>query len=132
MKNRKPGPNPYMLAFLTAILSGLFSVLSIHVTSIYHDKHEKLSKNIELKKTAYMLFLDRVNNGKSTVVNNIQYIGKLADKSYSDGELQEVENYLSTLPKQIDVKLLIELNQDFSILEACGSKDVRKTINDFF
>ncbi len=125
-------PSPYFLAVLTAFLSGLFAVVGVYFTSIFQEDQIKLSKKIDIRTTSYLAFLEKINSEKSSVVARIQYVGLLVNQSSTDGEIQEVEDYLADLPSQINTEILVDLNQEFNLLRISGSTQVRKIVDDLF
>lgn len=125
-------PSPYFLAVLTAVLSGLFAVVGVYFTSIFQEDQIKLSKKIDIRTTSYLAFLEKINSEKSSVVARIQYVGLLVNQSSTDGEIQEVEDYLADLPSQINTEILVDLNQEFNLLRISGSTQVRKIVDDLF
>lgn len=130
MQTRYKEPNPYLLAFFTALMSGAFAAGGIYLTSKATIQQIELSQGIESKAAAYLTFLEKVHEGQSSVIGKIQFIGQLAAASATDGEVQEVEDYLAILSPQIDTEFIIELNQEFNHLRTVGSPDVRKNVDD--
>ncbi|HBP87791.1 MAG TPA: hypothetical protein DD706_08855 [Nitrospiraceae bacterium] len=117
---------------LTAFLSGLFAVIGIYFTSIFQEDQIKLSKRIDIRTTSYLAFLKKINSENSSVVAKIQYVGLLVNQSITDGEIQEVEDFLADLPSQINTEILVDLNQEFNLLRISGSTQVRKIVDDLF
>lgn len=130
--NNIKSPSPYFLAVLTAFLSGLFAVIGIYFTSIFQEDQIKLSKRIDIRTTSYLAFLKKINSENSSVVAKIQYVGLLVNQSITDGEIQEVEDFLADLPSQINTEILVDLNQEFNLLRISGSTQVRKIVDDLF
>src|SRR5437867_7881745 len=96
MPTRHKEPNPYLLAFFTALMSGLFAVGGIYLTSKATSRQIQLAQGIQSKSATYLSFLNKVQEGRSSVIGKIQYAGQLAAVSVTDGEVQEVEDYLAT------------------------------------
>jgi hypothetical protein len=125
-------PNPYLLAVLTAVLSGFFAVGGIYLTSELAKSRAVEGHTLETRAAAYMAFLNRAKSDKGAVIARIQYAGTLARNSATDGEVQEVEDYLATISSHINADLLVELNQEFNLLRSVGSDAVRSTVEDLF
>jgi hypothetical protein len=111
-------------------MSGLFAVGGIYLTSKATSRQIQLAQGIQSKSAAYLSFLDKVQEGRSSVIGKIQYAGQLAAASKTDGEVQEVEDYLATLSPQIDAEFIVELNQEFNLLRTVGSPAVSKNVDD--
>lgn len=131
MNSRTPsGPNQYLLALLTALLSGAFASLGVYLTAVAEEEKEKLALRAESKLSAYTSFLDAVATGESRVVRDVQYIATLAEQSATDSGLQKVENHIAKLSSSVDAALLVELNHEFNVLRIHGSEAVRRNVQD--
>jgi hypothetical protein len=122
--------NQYHLVFLTAILSGIFSVVGIYSTSVFQADHLKVSKSADFKISSYITFLNKVPQNHSSKLSKINYAGVVLKNSSTDMDVQYLENYLAGIESDIDEEFLIEINQEFNILRVSGSENVKEIIND--
>jgi hypothetical protein len=124
-------PNPYGMAFLTAALAGLFSVVGGYFAAGFQAQYAVTQKQLEFRVRAYESFLEKTDRAKTPRISQILSIGTMADELVTDGEIQTFENQISELLKKHDAQdLYWQLNGDFNILRLHGSTQVIKTYND--
>lgn len=126
----KTQANQYYLVVLTALLSGLFSVIAIYSTFILQSDHLKVSKSADFKISSYITFLKNISQDHSSSLSKINYAGIVLKNSATDTEVQYLENYLAGIGSEIDEQFLVEVNTQFNILRISGSKNVKGIIND--
>ncbi len=130
MNSENSTPNPYVLALCTALLSGFFAVLGIILTSSLQKDQVQLSKSLDFKVSTYNSFLQKVTKGKSEAVSQIEHVSLIVGNAHSEGEIQEVEDFVSDLNPRIDTEFLVELNQEFNLLRISGSDSIRRNVDD--
>lgn len=123
--------NPYFVALLTASLAGLFSIIGGYFVSGFQAKNTTEQKQLEFKVSAYTLFLDKTDENKSPVINQILNIGLTAENLATDSEIQAFENRLGTFLEKNDTQdLYWQLNSDLNILRLHGSARVTVICDD--
>ena len=132
MENRNIHNNPYWQAIFTATLSGMFAVIGIYITSDLSQTRTLEESAYKIRSEAYLKFLTKINSEKNNLISKIHFAGKIAENAHSDSEVQDMEDYFYTLSSQLTRDGAEKLNQEFSIIKATGSKEVRKIINDMF
>ncbi len=56
-RKTKQSPNPYLLAFITALFAGLFSIVGNYYLSRGQIKQMLLEKDLDLRKEVYLSIL---------------------------------------------------------------------------
>ncbi len=121
-------PNPYGMAFLTAALAGLFSVVGGYFAAGFQAQHAVAQKQLEFRVKAYEAFLEKTDRAKTPGISQLLNIGVMADDLTTDGEIQAFENRISELLKKHDAQdLYWQLNGDFNVLRLHGSTQVTRT-----
>jgi hypothetical protein len=121
-------PNPYLLALLTAVLAGLFSITGGYFTASFQAKNAVLQKQLEYRAQAYTTFLEKIDKTRAPLLAELLNIGSLANNVGSDGEIQELEDRMGALlDKAKPSDIYWQLNSDFNILRLHGTPSVRET-----
>ncbi len=124
-------PNPYVMAFLTATLAGLFSVIGGYFTAGFQARQAIAQKQLEYRVGAYTAFLDKTDRNKAPAISQILNIGTMADHLATDGEIQAFEDRIAELLKKNDAQdLYWQLNADLNVLRLHGSARVAKICDD--
>lgn len=123
--------NELKLAFVTALLAGIFSAIGSYITIEIKTQKERIQWQNEKKAQAYNSFLLSVSNDKSPIVSEILSIGELSKHVATDAEIQSLEDSFERLSNlNLDYKISNQLNTDFNILRLHGSELIKRNCND--
>jgi len=136
MKRGSKQPNPYSLAFFTAIMAGIFSTVGSYFATSFQARHAIEQKHFEFRAQAYSGFLEKIDHVRAPVVSEFLHTGLLAEELDTDADLQSLENRMTRILSEIDVQELYwRLNSDLTILRLYGSpmvqcfcEDILKTL----
>lgn len=122
-------PNLYGMAFLTAVLAGLFSVVGGYFVAGFQAKHAVAQKQLEFRVKAYEAFLEKTDHTKTLGIGQLLNVGAIVeDLMPTDGEIQAFEDRIAELLRKHDTQdLYWQLNSDFNILRLHGSTKVTRT-----
>lgn len=124
-------PHPYLLAFFTALLAGLFSLFGSYFVAKYQVDQGRISKEKEYKVQAYKNFLDNLNREKSPTISKFLHIGSLSEKVTTDGDIQRLEDSIEELMNTTDLQETYwKLNSEFNILRIYGDDEIDKICSD--
>ena len=101
------GPNPYVLAVLTALLAGFFSIAGGWYISNRQIDALILEERLVARRQAYQIFVENVSWRSSPELSQLLHLGALVDRVATDGEIQELEDHFSKCPSE---KKLIRWN----------------------
>ena len=123
--------SPYKLAFVTALLAGIFSSIGGYFLSNIQAEHIMKAKQFEYKILAYQSFLEMIDRKRSPLISKLLSIGSLADTVATDGEIQTLENNIFELLKELNTQEAYwMINNDFNILRLHGDIKTRKYCED--
>lgn len=129
MRQRPKQPNSYFLAFLTAIMAGLFSTAASYFAASFQSRHAVEQKQFEFRAQAYSAFLEKV--GHDRLVSELLNTDLLAEEVTTDDEIQSLENRMLQVLSRIDVQELHSvLSSDLAILRLGGSPTVQRFCDD--
>lgn len=124
-------PNPYLLAVMTAVLAGIFSVVGGYYTARFQAQEAIAQKQFEYRVLAYTAFLEKTEHSKAPVINQILTIGSMADHLATDSEIQEFEDRVSALLKKHSSQdIYQQLNSDLNTLRLHGTSKVAAMCDD--
>jgi len=124
-------PNPYLLAVITAVLAGIFSVIGGYYTARFQAQEAIAQKQFEYRVLAYTTFLDKTEHSKAPAINQILTIGSMADHLATDVEIQEFEDRISALLKKHSLQdIYQQLNSDLNTLRLHGTPKVAAMCDD--
>jgi len=123
-------PNPYYMAFFTALLSGGFSVVGGYYTSSYQANMAIAQKQYEYKSQAYSAFLEKLNKSNSPQIHKIYSLSKSVELAATDMENEIVDQKLDLLGENELEEVYDLFDNSFNLLRIYGSKDVNKICDD--
>ena len=130
-RRTKHSPNPYLLAFFTALFAGLFSIVGIYYLSKIHINHMLLEKDLDLKKEMYLSFINKIDKNNDPIISELLSIGPLADNVNTDGEIQNFEDKLyNILSRNSTYDIYWRLNSDLNIIRLRASDRVKTRADD--
>ena len=123
--------SPYKLAFVTALLAGVFSSIGGYFLSNIQAEHVIKAKQFEYRVLAYQSFLEKIDRKKSPLISRLLSIGSLADAVATDGEIQTLENNIFELLEELNTQEAYwMINNDFNILRLHGDAKTREYCDD--
>lgn len=124
-------PNPYILALITAVLAGFFSIVGSYFTAKIQINQTVMEKQFEYKISAYTSFLEKVDRSKMPAISQVLTIGSIAGHLATDGEIQAFEDHIAELLSKHDIHdLYWQLNVDLNILKLHGTPRVAQICDD--
>jgi hypothetical protein len=128
MNKKRVRANPYGIAVLTALLSGVVAVAGFYFTVKWQVENLITQKQYEYRSIAYGSFLIAINNkNKAPVFVEMIRIGELFEYVCTDEEVQSLEDRLGRfIQLNCAYKNFLELKNIFDILRLHGSNLVRK------
>lgn len=130
-RKTKQSPNPYLLAFITALFAGLFSIVGNYHLSKGQIKQMLLEKDLDLRKEVYLSFLNKIDKSNDPVISEMLNIGSLVDKAGTDSQIQDSEDRLhNILSKNDTYDIYWRLNSDLNILRLRASDRVKMRADD--
>lgn len=123
--------NPYLLAFFTAVLAGLFSVVGGYFVAKFQANAVISQKHLEYRASAYSAFLRNIDQAGKPLASLLLSIGSLSKKVATDGEIQDFEDRMSMFIKEHDMQNIYwQLSADFNVLRLHGSDEISEICND--
>lgn len=131
LAKRSTPSNPYFLAFFTAVLAGLFSVLGGYFVAKFQADSALAQKQIEYRVSAYGAFLKNIDHAGRPLASLLLSFGSLAGKVATDGKIQDFEDRMSAFVQKNDVQNSYwQLSADFNVLRLHGSDEVSEICSD--
>ena len=123
--------SPYKLAFITALLAGIFSSIGGYFLSNIQAEHVMKAKQFEYRVLAYQSFLQKIDRKRSPLISQLLSIGSLADTVATDGEIQTLEDNIYKLLQELNTQEAYwMINNDFNILKLHGDIKTRAYCED--
>lgn len=130
-KSTDKQPNPYFIAFFTAILAGAFSVIGGYYTALFQSEKAISQMQIEYRVSTYNGFLEKIGRAKSPGISEILSMGSMINHLATDGEIQKFEDRIGELLKEQNTQdLYWQLNADLNVLRLHGSRRVTEIGDD--
>src|SRR6266511_784391 len=124
-------PNPYVMAVLTAFLAGIVALAGSYFTARAQMKRFFVEHQLNMRRSAYTAFLERVDRVHSPVLSVILNIGSMDRNIGTDSEIQELEDTLHQLLRERKIAdLYWQLNSDLKVIRLNGSQQVRELSED--
>jgi len=126
-----PTPNPYLMAVLTAVLAGIFSIMGSYYTTNSQAREAIAQKQFEYRVLAYTALLEKIDHIKAPVISQILTTGSMTDHLTTDGEIQEFEDRIARfLKKHSTQDIYWQLNADLNSLRLQGTPRVAEICDD--
>lgn len=127
----RTGPNPYILAILTALLAGFFSIVGSWYISNRQIDALVLEERLIARRQAYQIFVETVNRRNSPELSQLLHLGALVDRVATDGKIQDLEDRFSEVIKNLhSYDTYLQLSSDFGVVRLHGSEQVNKIADD--
>lgn len=124
-------PNAYVMALLTALLAGSFSVIGGYFIASFQARFAIGQKHLELRAQAYSSFLEKVDRVRSPIVAELLNIGSLSEHVATDSEIQTLEDRLGEFLKANEKQTIYwQLNSDFNVLRIFGTVRTQQLCED--
>ena len=131
MGPKKIGPNRYVLAVLTAVLAGLFSIVGNWYISNRHIDALILAERLVARRQAYQIFVETVGQRNSPELSQLLHLGSLADRVATDGEIQGLEDQFSEIIERLySFDMYLQLSSDLGVVRLHGSEKVNRIADD--
>lgn len=119
------------MAVVTAVLAALSALAGTYFTARTQMEQFFVEHQLNMRRSAYTAFLERVSRVNSPVLGAILNIGSMDQNVATDSEIQELENILHQLLREKKIPdLYWELNSDLKIIRLNGSDKVRDISED--
>jgi len=125
-------PNPYVLAVLTALMSGVCALAGVYLASSLSGSQSLNHASHVARTAAYQQFFEAQAASKESLLAQLQYVEGLVDASFTDSEIQQVEDYIAEIVPLISTEKVIELTQSFTTVRGQASQLVLMRITDLF
>lgn len=123
--------SPYKIAFVTALLAGIFSSIGGYFLSSIQAEHVMEAKQFEYRILAYQSFLQKIDRKRSPLISKLLSIGSLSDTVTTDGKIQTFENSIFELLQELNTQEAYwMINNDFNILRLHGDIKTREYCDD--
>lgn len=123
--------NQYLLALLTAILAGVFSIGGGYFVARFQADSAILQKQLEYRAVAYGNFLEKTTIEKSPKIGLLLSLGLLGESFSTDSDLQQFEDRMAKFMERSSPRdLYWQLSAEFNLLRLHGSDKVSGICSD--
>jgi hypothetical protein len=130
MLDRK-GPNPYLMAVLTAFLTAIVTLTGNYFTSRAQMSQFLAQNQLNMRRSAYSSLLEKLDRVHSPVLSTILNVGSMDHHVSTDMEIQELEEILYEIRQKNKLTdLYWQLNSDLKIVRLNGSQQIQDLSDD--